>query len=156
MSGIPCRAAAGLLVGAAAMVAAGCSSGSAHRSTSVTAATATPTSVEAPPTTVAGQLPTVYDCGGGAYKPATLVIVCGVGSTMATDVHWTSWGGSSAGGSGSVALAGKPPAPASLQLDDVVASGSGPQFSRLTVTWTGSSPDGRPTDVFSLATAPAR
>ena len=159
-----CPVAIGLLVVAGGLVAAGCSSGSPpHRTTAVTAATAPVTSTAvpvtssaAPATTVAGQLPTVFDCGGGAYKPATLLIVCGPGAAMATNVRWTSWNGTGASGSGSVLLAGRSPARADLQLSGVVGSGSGPQFSQLQVTWTGASPDGHPTDHFALATAPAR
>jgi hypothetical protein len=97
----------------------------------------------------------VFDCGGGAYKPATLLVVCGVGSTTVTGVSWSSWTTSAATAHGTVNLPGKPPAPADLTLGQVVSTGQGPQFSRLEATWTGSSPDGRKSDVYVLDTAPA-
>jgi hypothetical protein len=107
-------------------------------------------------TTVPGQLPTVFDCGGGAYEPATLLVVCGNATTTATSVTWISWTASAATGSGQVNLPGKAPARAHLALSQVVATGNGPQFSRLEADWTGTSPDGRAVDYFTLATAPAR
>jgi hypothetical protein len=105
------------------------------------------------PTTVAGQLPTVPNCGGGAYEPHTLLIVCGVGTTMATGVAWSSWTTSAAAGKGDVHLTTmghQVTAPANLQLSDVRFGTSGPQFTLLRVTWTGPSPDGRPSDTFNL------
>jgi hypothetical protein len=43
-------------------------------------------------------------------------------------------------------------APATLLLSEVVDGPVGPQFSRLTVTWTGTPPDGKQQDVYSLQT----
>jgi hypothetical protein len=106
-----------------------------------------------PRTTIAQHLPTVPNCGGGAYEPKTLLIVCGSGTTMATGVSWHAWGTSMASGSGTVQLAvhGTPTsAPAALVLSNVVNGPVGPQFSRLTVTWTGTSPDGNHQDMYSL------
>jgi hypothetical protein len=118
-------------------------------------ATAPPTTVPTPTTatTVAHQVPTVPNCGGGAFEPKTLLIVCGSGTTMATGVSWRSWASSGAAGSGMVHLvvAGQATvAAATLTLDEVVVGPVGPQFSRLTVTWTGASPDGRPQDAYRL------
>lgn len=149
-------AAVGLLAAACssgghARVGAGDAAGS--RAPATAATISEPTS---PPSTVAGQLPTVFDCGGGAYKPATLLVVCGVASTNVTDVQWSTWTVSGASGHGEVHLPGHPAAPADLALGKVVQTGSGPQFSQLTATWTGTSPDGHPMDVFQLATAPAQ
>lgn len=152
----------GLALGLAAVaaVAAGCGgsgSGGVH--------TASPspnrTVVTAPPSSLPGQVPTVFDCGGGAYEPATLLVQCGLATTTTsvTGIHWTSWTANGAEGSGTVNLAGAQghgSGGARLQLGTVVQSGNGPQFSRLTVTWTGASPDGRPTDEFQLAVAPGR
>jgi hypothetical protein len=101
--------------------------------------------------------PTVADCGGGSYEPATLLIVCGVGTTMATGVHWTSWDTTGATGTGNVHLvtsALAATAAARLSLSQVVGGPTGPQFTLLKITWTGKSPDGRATDTFSLAEAP--
>lgn len=111
-----------------------------------------------PSTTVAGQVPTVFDCGGGAYKPATLLVQCGVATTTVTGVKWTSWTDTEADGSGTVNLASgghDASAPADIKLTDVVTTPNGPQFSELQVTWTGASPDGNPVDRFKLAVATA-
>jgi hypothetical protein len=114
---------------------------------------AAPATRPAPPTTAVGQLPTVPNCGGGAYEPKRLLIVCGTGTTMATDVSWRSWAPAVASGSGTVHLLVKGQsvsAPAALLLTDVVAGPVGPQFTRLTVTWTGTPPDGNARDTFRL------
>lgn len=110
------------------------------------------TATSSPPTS-AGQLPTVSNCGGGAYEPKTLLIVCGSGTAMATGVSWQSWTAGSASGTGTVHLVVKDQpasAPANLKLDQVKTGPVGPQFSRLTVTWTGASPDGRTQDTYPL------
>jgi hypothetical protein len=147
-----------LAVATSMAAAAGCSSstkpaavatGSAPTSVLPNTSTRPPTT----PTTAARQLPTVPNCGGGAYEPKTLLIVCGSGSTMATGVSWRSWGSSTAFGSGTVQLTvnGHPAsAPATLLLSEVVNGPVGPQFSRLTVTWAGTAPDGKQQDVYSL------
>lgn len=148
------------LVGAAAV--AGCSSS--HPTTSASVSTpplsstlTTLTSSSSPgsssPTTVAGQLPTVANCGGGAYEPHTLLIVCGVGTTMATGVTWSSWTATSALGTGDVHLTAggrQVTAPADLRLSDVRNGSTGPQFTILTVTWTGASPDGKPVETYDM------
>ena len=115
----------------------------------------TPTSSPTP-TLAPGQLPTVSDCGGGAYRPPTLLIVCGVDTTMATGVTWKSWTTTGASGTGLVHLkvAGRDVAAwARLDLSDIQASTSGPQFSHLEITWTGARPDGKSTDAFPLSVA---
>jgi hypothetical protein len=136
---------------------AGCSSGtirsSATTESPATLPSTTTGSMSATQTTVAGQLPTVPNCGGGAYKPQTLLIVCGVGATMATGVEWSSWTSTAAAGTGDVHLTtgGKQVSgQADLRLSDVRVGASGPQFTLLTVAWTGMSPDGRPTETFPL------
>lgn len=142
----------------AAAVLAGCSGSSSHRGgVSVVNPSPSQTVTTASPTSLAQQVPTVFDCGGGAYEPATLLVVCGVATTTATGVKWSSWTASGAAGSGTVNLsgsAGHGSGPADLKLGKVVPTGNGPQFSQLDVTWTGPSPDGHPTDRFSLAVAP--
>lgn len=156
---VPGLAEPAALAVAAVLVLGGCGSGSAHSRAS---ATVHPSSLSRParssstvvPPTVVGQLPTVFDCGGGAYEPATLLVVCGVGSTTATQVRWSSWTATSARGSGTVNLPGHAPVPAALTLGRVVPTGSGPEFSQLEVKWTGPSPDGQPSRVFELSTAP--
>lgn len=148
-------AAAGAIAVAAGLAGCGGSGGGAAvRSVNPqTAQTVTTTPPASEPTAV----PTVFNCGGGAYEPKTLLVVCGIASTHVTDVAWTSWTGSGATGTGTVHLSASgnhASAPASLELSKVVQTGNGPQFSELTVTWTGTSPDGHPTDQFHLAVAP--
>jgi hypothetical protein len=120
-------------------------------------ATTAPTAAQAgmPATTVAHQLPTAPNCGGGAYKPATLLIVCGSGdaAVMATGVTWRSWGTTAALGTGTmhVMVHGQPAArPATLSLSGVRSGMVGPQFTQLTVTWIGSSPTGAPAVTYHL------
>ncbi len=124
-----------------------------NASASTTPATVAPASM--PATTVAHQLPTAPNCGGGAYKPATLLIVCASGdqAVMATGVTWRSWGDTAALGSGTmhVVVHGQPAArPATLRLAGVTTGSVGPQFTQLTVTWIGSSPTGAPRAVYHL------
>jgi hypothetical protein len=143
---------------ALSLAAGGCgSSGHAATATAPLGATSTvpgASPATAAPTTVAGQLPTVPNCGGGAYKPQTLLIVCGAGTAMATGVTWDAWGATSASGAGKVhvEVGGRPASGAGRLVLDMVAVGPvGPQFRRLTVTWTGPSPDGHAQDTYSLA-----
>ncbi|MGH9055085.1 MAG: hypothetical protein ACRDYY_04360 [Acidimicrobiales bacterium] len=146
------------LAGLAMMATAGCAGGH-TRATVQTGRTVAPagasTSSAPPATTVAGQVPTVPDCGAGAFEPATLHIVCGVDTTMATGVTWQSWGATAAEGTGTVRLASagmSGSGAARLSLSQPVSDTLGTQFSRLTVTWTGKSPDGHHSDVFRLGT----
>ncbi len=148
---------------AVAIVLAGCSSHSEVTQTSSPSTASTPTmtapvATTSPPATVAGQLPTVPDCGAGAYKPATLLIKCGIASEMATGVQWTSWDASGAEGQGTVHLTvnGRPTtAPAHLVLSDVATGADGPQFSVLVVQWIGTSPTGSASQRVTLAVEPA-
>ena len=141
----------------AAAAAAGCDS--THRNavdvTNPSVATARPTTTAPPGTSASALVPTVGNCGGGAYKPATLLMVCAAGSvaTDATGVSWQTWGASDALGMGTVHLvvAGRAvTATGRLRLDEVKSGPVGPQFRRLVVTWIGSSPDGHPTDSYLL------
>lgn len=142
------------LVAAAAFSGTACSSGGKVRSGApATTAASASTSVSTVPGSTAALQATVPDCGAGAYRPATLLITCATGGVMATGVQWSSWGASTASGTGTVhmtvggqAASGQ----ADLALSDVVTGSSGPQFTVLTVTWTGRSPDGHPTDTYRL------
>jgi hypothetical protein len=72
---------------------------------------------------------------------------------MATGVSWRSWEPALATGSGTVHLQvnGQPvSAPATLLLSEVVTGPVGPQFTVLTVTWTGTSPDGKARETYHL------
>lgn len=131
------------------LAAAGCGSGPGSRAV----ATGVSTTLSTPATTAPVLVPTVPNCGGGAFEPKTLLIVCGTGTTTATGVAWTTWNRSGATGAGLVNLQvdGRTiSAPATLTLRAVVVGPAGPQFSLLTVTWTGPSPDGRPQDSYHL------
>jgi len=160
-------AVAATLAAGAALTACGSTS---HQTTTATSiAATTPPTTTVPSTTLPTPpsstqvsaapvgIPTVPDCGGGAYKPATLLIVCGNNTTMATNVTWGAWTASTAAGSGTVHLvegATSATAPGRLSLSDVVTGPIGPQFTLLTVTWIGPSPDGKATDTFRLAEVP--
>jgi hypothetical protein len=156
---------AGVLLGAVALasLAAGCSSASKSSTVTPTSSTSGSSMPSTAPTTgassphqnAASRLPTVPNCGGGAYEPKTLLIVCGSGSaaTAATEVSWAAWDKSEAHGSGRVTLQvdGRPTsAPATLRLSTVVNGPVGPQFTVLTVTWQGGSPDGKTQDTYRL------
>lgn len=149
----------GLLATVAAVGLSACasSSGSATSSQTSSVVTVQPvpqTVTTTPATTLAGQVPTLFNCGGGAYQPATILVVCGVATTTVTGVKWTSWTATGASGTGTVHLTGQSGGtPANLSLSAVVSTPNGPQFSVLEATWTGASPDGKPSEVFHLALA---
>jgi hypothetical protein len=115
-------------------------------------ASSRPTSSHPPTSHSSVARPTVFNCGGGAFEPARLIVVCGVASTMATSVKWTAWGSTVATGSGLLHLQSSS-VPAKLVLSEPVDTPQGPQFSKLTVTYTGASPDGHASDQFRLAVA---
>lgn len=137
---------------------AGCSSSQPGRSVSeagTTASTASTTTITTTTTTTTRteQLQvTVPDCGAGAYRPTTLLIVCATRGAIATDIRWTSWDAAGASGEGTVQLqGGAETGNAGLLLGDVSEDGdTGPHFTRLTVKWIGRSPDGHPSDSFQL------
>ena len=148
-----------------AVALAGCSSGGTRAATPPATALkpSAATVVTVPPTSVAGGgvVPTVFNCGGGAYKPSTLLVTCGdVAMSEVTTVmgaEWASWTAAGATGHGTVSAkvdGRKVQGPAQVTLSSVVTTENGPQFSSLLVTWTGSSPDGHPTDHFAVTTAP--
>ncbi len=154
-------AALGAVAGLAAL--AGCGSSGHDQASVATVATVatvaspttTPPATSRPADTVAHQLPTVGNCGGGAYKPATLLITCtsGDAGVMATAVTWQSWSTTAATGSGTVHLlvhGQETTRPATLTLADVETGAVGPQFRRLTVAWTGPSPTGVSQTVYQL------
>jgi hypothetical protein len=140
-------------------IAAGCASTHRQSSAQVSSGTtaAVPTTAASAPaspsTTAPQQVPTVPNCGGGAYKPQTLLIVCGSGTTMATGVSWRSWEQALASGTGTVHLqvnGQSVSGPATLQLSQVVHGPVGPQYTLLTVTWTGTPPDGKASEIYHL------
>ena len=107
-------------------------------------------------------VPTVFDCGGGAYEPTTLLVTCANAAkdatTLVTGVTWTSWSATRASGRGTVHLivGGKTvTADASLKLSGVEQTSNGLQFATIEFTWIGTSPDGNPTEQLPLAVAPS-
>ncbi len=121
----------------------------------------TPTSAAGGPGTSSETVPTVFNCGGGAFEPKTLLVTCANAAkdaaTIVTGVSWTSWSSTTAAGMGTVHLyvAGKSvSAAASLTLSDVTQTSNGLQFSKLSLAWSGPSPDGQPTLALPLAVAP--
>ena len=132
--------------------------------TSIPAATSTvpSSSSTAGPGGQAAVVPTVFDCGGGAYEPTTLLVTCANAAkdatTLVTGVTWTSWSATRASGRGTVHLivGGKTvTADASLKLSGVEQTSNGLQFATIEFTWIGTSPDGNPTEQLPLAVAPS-
>lgn len=104
---------------------------------------------------IGSPMPVAWDCGGGAYEPSTLYILCSNTTTLATGITWRTWRASSAAGSGTVheSVGGKERQyRARLRLSDPEREPGGLEFTRLQVTWTGASPDGRPSDTYALQT----
>lgn len=121
-----------------------------------------PTPYSTQPNSQQATVPTVFDCGGGAYEPVTLLITCANAAkdatTTVTGIAWSSWSATSASGRGTVHLvvAGKPiSAEADLTLGGVKETSNGLQFSTIELTWIGTSPDGNPTQQLPLAVAPS-
>ncbi|MGH7751171.1 MAG: hypothetical protein ACREQ5_41360, partial [Candidatus Dormibacteria bacterium] len=102
------------------------------------------------------------DCGAGAYEPARLVVTCGQGTVVATEIHWSGWSAATATGTSVVmvdacvprcAAVSARPYPARLVLTTPVDTAQGPRFSRLAIDWTGPEPYGRASDSYSLPTS---
>lgn len=156
-----------------AMVVASCGPGAsdatgtaAPGSSAVSTATATSATTSTTPTTTAGggQLMTtvVSDCGTGAYRPAEIVVTCGDGAVVATQIQWSAWSPAQASGTAVVEVnscrptcsSSEPrPYPGKLLLSHRVSTSSGPHFAQLVVTWTGQAPFGQPTNTYPLKTA---
>ena len=113
-----------------------------------------------PAVTVAHQLATVGNCGGGAYKPATLLITSASAmppGAMATGVTWQSWSATTASGSGTVHLVahGQPAAPrAALTLADVERRVDRSAVHAPDGHVDRESPDGNPSHVYHLQLQP--
>ena len=90
----------------------------------------------------------------GGLRAGTLLIVCGSGDTPHGDRCLLAVVGQpGASGTGTVHLLVNGQAAsglATLTLADVVIGSVGPQFTRLTVTWTGTSPTGTPAVTYQL------
>lgn len=121
----------------------------------------TPTSTTGEAGSQSQTVPTVFDCGGGAFEPKTLLVTCANAAkdatTTVTGITWTSWSSTNASGTGTVHLyvAGKQvSAAATLSLGTVKQTPNGLEFSSLAITWTGPSPDGQPNLTLPLAIAP--
>ena len=146
----------------------GASTTGATTSTSVastTAASTAPTTATTTTTlvTVPGQATTVVaDCGSGAYQPARIVVTCGNGAVVATEIHWSQWTVSQASGTSvvqvntcqpSCAAQSAKPFNGRVALSDPVGTSHGPRFAHLTITWTGPLPYGQASNSYSLTTS---
>ncbi len=116
-------------------------------------------------TVAAGVVKVVADCQTTAVEPATITVSCGDGGVVATQLQWSSWGSTSADGTGVIQENDCEPTcaqgitgsyPADIRLSGVVtptAAGSDePVFSVITATYTGTAPAGDPTQTFGLPT----
>ena len=143
----------GILASAAALTAGACSSTEEVRGVPVVGST---TIFNPPPSSASNIQPTVPDCGRNAYRPSVLHIECGSAGPTATGIHWDSWQPSRAAGIGLVQMqvgGQQRSSRADLVLSYPVNDGAGrPEFTQLTVSWLGASPDGRRADTFQLAT----
>lgn len=149
----------------AAVALGGC--GSSPSSTAKSASTNPPPATGVVPsspgstTTSPGRPPLVSDCGGSAYEPTTLYVTCGQAKLTATEIHWVSWSRSQAQGSAVMSVLACQPSCAQgheqlirahLSLMAPKPTAHGPEFSSLTITWSGPSPDGKPVETYPLAT----
>lgn len=138
------------------------STASAPTSAAPTTAATTTTGPAPSSSTVAGQATTVVaDCGAGAYRPARIIVTCANTGVIATQIQWSTWSSSGARGTSVVevnpckptcAASSDKPYSARLQLSDPVSTSSGPRFSLVTLTWSGASPYGQPSNSYQLPT----
>ncbi|MBO0747974.1 MAG: hypothetical protein J2O47_06480, partial [Acidimicrobiaceae bacterium] len=92
--------------------------------------------------------------------PPTIILACGDGSSVATQIRWNSWGPTTATGTAVIvqnlcnpncAQGSNGSFPASITLSEVRAVGTnGPLFSNLTASFSGASPTGTPTESYVL------
>lgn len=150
------RALVGCLL-AGGLVAAACSSTTQVRSAPTTAVTSTSVADSTSTSSTVALQTTVPDCGSGAYRPATLLVTCVSGGITVTGIQWGAWGPSGASGVGTVhmTVGGRQESDqADLSLSKPAnTADNGPQFTVLTLTWIGRSPDGHPTDTYQLGSA---
>jgi hypothetical protein len=130
-----------------------------------TAVPATVVTTPVPSTTTSvgtGQPVIVDDCGGGAYKPTTLFIICGQAKLTATEIKWSSWTAEQAEGTAIMSVIVCQPScsqgheellAAKLTLTNPKPSSRGLEFSSVTIAWSSTSPDGRPVDTYPLRTS---
>ena len=100
------------------------------------------------------------DCQNPSYQPATILLACGDGSSVATQIRWSSWGPTSATGTAVIrqalcnpncAQGSEGTFPASITLSGVQSAGSSGQlFSILTATFSGASPTGTPSETYNI------
>ena len=91
------------------------------------------------------------DCETNAYKPRTITVACADGNFQVRRISWTTYGSSSARGTGTARVNDCQPTcaggrfrnyPARVVLSRVTQCGDVPQFRRLAVTFTRTRPRG--------------
>lgn len=97
--------------------------------------------------------PTLSNCGKQVTKPKTLVISCADHNYLLKGLKWSSWGGTSASGSGTASAntctpncaAGKFKSyPVKVKADQPRHCGKSVRYSRLTIMYTAAKPKGTP------------
>jgi hypothetical protein len=153
----------------ALLAVAGCGSSGAHTSTAARTVSPTPapsstttgsTAPTSSATTGDGAQPTIVgNCGGAAYKPTTLYIICGQARLTATEIKWRSWTAQQAQGSAVMSVITCQPScsqgpeellPAELTLTRPMPTSRGPEFTSATIAWSERSPDGKQVETYPL------
>ncbi len=102
----------------------------------------------------------IADCQSAAYEPTTIILACGDGGVSATLIAWNSWGPTTATGTAVIranlcnpncAQGSTGSFPAAITLSGVIDGPSGQVFSTMTADYSGASPNGGPTETFSLS-----
>jgi hypothetical protein len=128
--------------------------------TSTTAPSSATTSTTVAPTTTAAPVDVIANCTSATYEPATIILACGDGGVSATQISWNSWGATSATGTSVIkanlcnpdcAQGSTGSFPAAITLSGVTSGPSGQIFSTLTASFSGASPNGSPTESYSLS-----
>jgi hypothetical protein len=141
----------------AVLAAGGCGPAASHPSTTPVARVTTPTAPSS--ATTMGQPPLVDNCGGGAFKPTTIYVICGQAKLTATKIQWSSWTAEQARGTATMSVIVCRPScsqgheellPAELTLTDPRPTSRGPEFTRAIIAWSATSPDGNPVDTYPL------
>jgi hypothetical protein len=128
--------------------------------TSTTAPSSATTSTTVAPTTTAAPVDVIANCTSATYEPATIILACGDGGVSATQISWSAWGATSATGTSIIkanlcnpdcAQGSTGSFPATITLSGVTSGASGQIFSTLTASFSGASPNGNPTESYSLS-----
>jgi hypothetical protein len=124
--------------------------------------TARATGIPATTTTseaLAAESNVLADCTTTQARPSEVIVACADANLRVEHLQWHTWKADAATGNGIVHMNRCEPncaAGTDAELPAAVTLGKpvGGTFSELVVTWTGDSPDGRPTDTYELVTTP--